>query len=57
MKIAITGAGGFGGAQLVGQLVEASHHVIALGIAKDEIPEGARVVVGDITYVASGRGR
>ncbi|MCJ2183597.1 NAD-dependent epimerase/dehydratase family protein [Novosphingobium sp. 1949] len=47
MKILVTGAGGFVGRQLVGQLLARGDEVVGLDTQAGGIPAGARVVAGD----------
>ncbi|MDF8334027.1 NAD-dependent epimerase/dehydratase family protein [Novosphingobium cyanobacteriorum] len=48
MTIVVTGAGGFIGRMLVGQLIGAGHTVVGIDTAAGGIPDGARAVVGDL---------
>lgn len=46
--ILVTGAGGFVGRQIVARLLERGDHVVATDTVAGGIPEGARVVAGDL---------
>lgn len=48
MTIVVTGAGGFVGRMLVGQLIGAGHTVVGVDTAAGGIPDGARAVAGDL---------
>lgn len=48
MTIVVTGAGGFVGRMLVGQLIGAGHTVVGIDTAAGGIPDGARAVAGDL---------
>lgn len=48
MTIVVTGAGGFVGRALVGQLLGAGHTVVGLDTAAEGIPTGARAIAGDL---------
>ncbi|MEL0254289.1 MAG: NAD-dependent epimerase/dehydratase family protein, partial [Novosphingobium sp.] len=48
MKVLVTGAGGFVGRELVGQLLESGASVIALDTVAGGIPAGAEVFAGDL---------
>ena len=48
MTIVVTGAGGFVGRALVGQLLMAGHTVVGIDTAAGGIPDGARVVAGNL---------
>jgi nucleoside-diphosphate-sugar epimerase len=48
MTIIVTGAGGFVGRQLVARLVAEGHSVVGMDTVAGGIPEGARIVAGDI---------
>lgn len=49
MSIVVTGAGGFIGRHLVTKLVRAGRRVVATDRVGAEMPEGARIVVGDLS--------
>jgi len=48
MTIIVTGAGGFVGRQLVSRLLAAGKSVVGMDTAAGGIPDGARIVAGDI---------
>lgn len=48
MKVFVTGAGGFVGRHIVRKLLDRGDSVTAMDVAPDGIPDGARVVTGDI---------
>ena len=48
MNVVVTGAGGFVGRELVWQLLDQGHQVIAIDTAAAGIPRGAQVVAGDL---------
>jgi len=48
MTILITGAGGFVGRRITALLLEAGHDVVAMDAHVDGIPDGARVLAGDL---------
>lgn len=48
MKVIVTGAGGFVGRELVGQLLDSGASVIAMDSVAGGIPDGAQVIAGDL---------
>lgn len=48
MIVVVTGAGGFVGRELVGKLLRAGHRVVATDTGPHGIPQGTRVVAGDL---------
>ena len=48
MKVLVTGAAGFVGRQLVGQLLDSGAAVIAIDSVSGGIPAGAEVIAGDL---------
>lgn len=52
MTIIVTGAGGFVGRHLVRRLLAAGRHVVGMDAVAQGIPDGARIVAGDIASPA-----